>query len=165
MKTAVFKCAAMTEEDYQQTYQELATMLKDMQLGWVVKQVEILVRSEGATASLDNRPGITRADSPQALLTKSAPYTAQEQLLLLIDATERLVVDSTEIEGDLVQFLESEEQRLQQPVTIEFASDDFKADKSKTPFRREGITERCQAAAALRQLLQKLRQEATVGVD
>jgi hypothetical protein len=59
----------MTELECQQVYQELIILLQDLQLGWVVERIGAKVQG------------------------------GREQLLLLIDAVERLVVDTIGIEG------------------------------------------------------------------
>jgi hypothetical protein len=82
----------------------------------------------------------------QAVLTKPKTYTEQEQLLLLIDAVERLVVGSIEIEGALVDFLVEETERLQSPITLSFESDNVLA---LTP-EDEGLEARRPAIAELR---------------
>jgi hypothetical protein len=89
----------MTEQDCQQVYQELAAMLQDLQLGWVVEQVESRVPLlEDKDLEHSGYSSVqTETTSSQAVLTKPATHTAQEQLLLLIAAAERIVVDTTEI--------------------------------------------------------------------
>jgi hypothetical protein len=149
----------MTEPECQQTYQELVAMLQDLQLGWVVEKTEAQVQQGkmADTEALD----VPAQTASQAVLTKPETYTEQEQLLLLIDAVERLVVGSIEIEGALVDFLVEETERLQSPITLSFESDSVPA---LTP-EDEGLEARRPAIAELRQILQALRQEATSGVE
>jgi hypothetical protein len=115
----------MTEPECQQTYQELVAMLQDLQLGWVVEKVEEQTQwgKMADTKSVD----VPAQTASQAVLTKPETYTEQEQLLLLIDAVERLVVGSIEIEGALVDFLVEETERLQSPITLSFESDSVPA--------------------------------------
>jgi hypothetical protein len=149
----------MTEPECQQTYQELVAMLQDLQLGWVVEKVEEQIpRGKMADPESMDVPAQTTS---QAVLTKPETYTEQEQLLLLIDAVERLVVGSIEIEGALVDFLVEETERLQSPITLSFESDSVPA---LTP-EDEGLEARRPAIAELRQILQALRQEAISGVE
>jgi hypothetical protein len=154
----------MTEQECQQVYQELATLLQDLNLGGVVEQVEARVQAGKLEdrESLADRALQTEIGSAQAVLTKPATYTAQERLLLLIDTVERIVVDTTEIKGALVEFLTEESTRLQAPVTLS-----FEADRSPllTESDAQGLEERRQAIGELRQLLQTLRQEAFPVVD
>jgi hypothetical protein len=149
----------MTEPECQQTYQELVAMLQDLQLGWVVEKTEAQVQQGkmADTEALD----VPAQTASQAVLTKPETYTEQEQLLLLIDAVERLVVGSIEIEGALVDFLVEETERLQSPITLSFESDSVPA---LTP-EDEGLEARRPAIAELRQILQALRQEAISGVE
>jgi hypothetical protein len=148
----------MTDLECQQTYQELVTLLQDLQLGWVVDKVEAQIqRGKMAEEPLD----VPAQAASQAVLTKPETYTEQEQLLLLIDAVERLVVGSIAIEGALVDFLVEETERLQSPITLSFESDSVPA---LTP-EDEGLEARRPAIAELRQILQALRQEAISGVD
>jgi hypothetical protein len=149
----------MTEPECLQVYQELVTMLQDFQLGWVVERVEAQVEDE-KLIDVESLNTPVQGTS-QAVLTKPEIYTAQEQLLLLINAVERLVIGSMETEGALVDFLAEETTRLQSPVTLEFESDDVPA---LTP-DDEGLEERRPAIAELKHLLQVLRQEAFSGVD
>jgi hypothetical protein len=152
----------MTKQDCQRVYQELAQMLRETQLGWIVEQVETLVNT-GKTFDVDllSPQVVSGSISPHAVLSKPETYTAQEQLLLLIDTAERLVVDTANVEGALVDFLSEEEQRLNAPVTLEFASEDASVIDQ---LMVNQLTDRRVAAAELRQLLQALRQEVVTGV-
>jgi hypothetical protein len=154
----------MTEQDCQQVYQELAAMLQDLQLGWVVEQVES--RSPLLEDSDPEHLGYSSVQvettSSQAVLTKPTTHTAQEQLLLLIDAAERIIVDTAEIKGELINFLSEQEERLNTAVTMGFASDDNNFVMQPV---EEEPTDRRQVVAELRQLLQALRQEATSGAQ
>jgi hypothetical protein len=149
----------MTEPECQQTYQELVAMLQDLQLGWVVEKVEEQIQ-RGKMA--DTEPmDVPAQTTSQAVLTKPETYTEQEQLLLLINAVERLVVGSIEIEGALVDFLVEETERLQSPITLSFESDSVPA---LTP-EGEGLEARRPAVAELKRILQVLRQEALSGAE
>jgi hypothetical protein len=154
----------MTEQDCQQAYQELASMLQDLQLGWVVEQVEsrVPLLEDIDPEHSGYSSGQAATTSSQAVLAKPVTHTAQEQLLLLIDAAERIVVDTTEIKGELINFLSEQEERLNSDVTMSFASDD--GNSLMQPVVEEP-TERCQVVAELRQLLQALRHEATAGAQ
>jgi hypothetical protein len=154
----------MTEQDCQQVYQELAAMLQDLQLGWVVEQVESRVPLPEDMDSEHSGYSSVQAEmtSSQAVLTKPVTHTAQEKLLLLIAAAERIVIDTTEIKGELINFLSKQEERLNTAVTMGFASDD---NNFTTQPVVEEPTDRRQVVAELRQLLQALRQEATSGAQ
>jgi hypothetical protein len=90
-------------------------MLQDFQLGWVVQKVESQIQ-QGKIANMESLDASVKY-SAQAVLTDSETHTGQEQLLPLIDAVERLVVEAIEIEGALVDFLVEETERLQSPIT------------------------------------------------
>jgi hypothetical protein len=152
----------MTEQNCQQVYQELAAMLQDLQLGWVVEQVESRVPLPEEMDSEHSGYSSVQAEmtSSQAVLTKPTTHTAQEQLLL--SAAERIVVDTTEIKGELINFLSEQEERPNTPVTIGFASDD---NNFATQPVVEDPTDRRQVVAELHQLLQALRQETTSGAQ
>ncbi|MGG6270892.1 hypothetical protein ACQ4M3_41460 [Leptolyngbya sp. AN03gr2] len=151
----------MTGSECQQVYQELVTLLQDLQFGWVVEQVEAQLQ---ATTLVEmetwEQPAQVESNTPQAVLVKPITGGVQERLLLLVDAVERMIVDSIEIEGALVDFLAEETHRLHAPVSIEFESDPLALLASTD----QGLEERRPAIAELRQLLQELRQEALAGV-
>jgi hypothetical protein len=143
----------MSEQNFQQIYQELVLLLKDHNLDWVVDQA----------ASIDDHPpenqvAIAPARST-ALLTKPAIQPAQAQLLHLIEAAERVIIDTTEMEGELVNFLDETGNHLKTHLTLGFASEDSSIETLSLP------PDRYQAIAELRQLLKTLRQEIMSGVD
>jgi hypothetical protein len=149
----------VTEQDCLETYQELATMLQDLQLGWLVEQVEAsMVQDLSGQAEESSLRSTTT--TTQALLTKPLTNTAQARLLNLIEATERIVVGTTEIEGALVDFLAEQGERFHHPMSLSFADDEGAASPpiEVSPDRRQAATE-------LRQFLQVLRQEVLAGVD
>jgi hypothetical protein len=149
----------MTDPDCVETYQELAAMLQNFQLGWVVEQVEASL-SQDFSGHTEESPLPVATNSPQAVLTKPMTNTAQARLLKLIEATERIVVGTTEIEGALVDFLAEPGEGLDRPMSLRFADDEGTVSPpiAVSPDRDE-------AASELRQLLQVLRQEVLAGVD
>jgi hypothetical protein len=149
----------VTEQDCLDTYQEFITMLQDLQLSWLVEQVEISMVQDLSGYSEEPLLPAT-APSTQAVLIKPVTGTAQARLLKLIEATERIVVETTEIEGLLVDFLAEQGERLHSPMSLRFAED----DGSVSP-PIEVSSDRRQAATELRQFLQVLRQEVLAGVD
>jgi hypothetical protein len=151
----------MTEQDCQQTYQELVTMLQDLQLGWVIEQVELSVPSD-LSGYFDEAQRQAETASTQAVLTKPVTKMAQAQLLRLIEATERIVVDTTDMEGELVNFLTEQGERLHSPTKLGFIADE---ETASAPATIDVSPDRRQAATELRQFLQVLRQEVMAGVD
>jgi hypothetical protein len=150
----------MTEHDCQQTYQELVTMLQDLQLGWVIKQVELRVPSD-FSEYFDETQRQAETTSTQAVLTKPVTRMAQAQLLRLIETTERIVVDTTDMEGALVNFLAVQGERLHSPVKLGFVADE---ETASAPATIDVSPDRHQAATELRQFLQALRQAVMAGV-
>jgi hypothetical protein len=148
----------MTKPECQQIYQKLVTMLQDFQLGWVVEKVESQIR-QGEMADMQLLD-VSARNSAQAVLTDSETHTGQAQLLLLIDAVERLVVGAIEIERALVDFLIEETERLQSPVTLS-----FEAEAPALTSEDEGLAGRRLAIAESRQILQVLRQETISSID
>lgn len=116
----------MTEQDCQQVYQDLADLLQSLQLGWVVEQAKTSLHTIGVMGH--DQPAVIvdgpASSSTQAVLAKSVTHTAQNQLIRLIDAAQRVVVDTTEMEGALVDFLAEVGQHLPTPLTLGFASED-----------------------------------------
>jgi hypothetical protein len=151
----------MTEQDCQKTYQELVAMLQDLQLGWVIEQVELSVPND-LSSYFDYDQQQAETASTQAVLTKPVTKIAQAQLLQLIEATERIVVDTTDIEGELVNFLAAQGERLNSPISLGFVED---GDTVTVPVTIDISPDRHQAATELRQFLQELRQEVMAGVD
>jgi hypothetical protein len=149
----------MTEQDCQQTCQELVTMLQDLQLGWVTEQVKLSVPSD-LSGYFDETQRQAETASTQAVLTKPVAKMAQAQLLRLIEATERIVADTTDMEGELVSFLAVQGERLNSPINLGFV-----ANEDTMPTMIAVSPDRRQAATELRQLLQVLRQEVIAGVD
>jgi hypothetical protein len=70
----------MTDPDCVETYQELAAMLQNFQLGWVVEQVEASL-SQDFSGHTEESPLPVATNSPQAVLTKPMTNTAQARLL------------------------------------------------------------------------------------
>jgi hypothetical protein len=149
----------MPAQDFQQIYQELVLLLKEHNLDWVVDQAAGLGDVNQTAIGLTSTPSQATGSTAQALLTKPVVQPAQIQLLHLIDAVERVVIDTTDMEGALVDFLDETGSNLQTPLTLGFATDDTSVETVNVPIDRR------QAIAELRQFLKTLRQEVTSGVD
>lgn len=145
----------MTEQEYQQVYQELAAMLRDLQLGWIVEQVEAKFQAGGM--SEENLAVQPETNTAQAVLVKLEILTAQAQFICLIDAVERIVVGSIELEGALVDFLAEKSKQSQSPITLSFEAEGAPLLTSSD----SGLAERQSAITQLKELLQALRQEAS----
>jgi hypothetical protein len=147
----------MTEQSFQQIYRELVLLLSEHNLGWVVDQAASIDSQVAINDSSVSFP--TEISTTQALLTKPTIQTAQAKLVHLIDAAERIVIDTTDMEGALVNFLGETGDRLNAPLTLGFAGDDSDIEPLT------GSPDRYQAIAELRQFLKTLRQEVVSGVD
>ncbi len=84
------------------------------------------------------------------------------ELLRLIEATERIVVDTIDMEGELANFLIAQGERLHSPVKLGFVAD---ANTATVATTIDVSPDRRQAATELRQFLQALRQTVMAGVD
>jgi hypothetical protein len=125
----------------------------------VTEQVELSVPSD-LSGYFDEAQRQAETASTQAVLTKPVAKMAQAQLLRLIEATERIVLDTTDMEGELVSFLAVQGERLNSPINLGFVEND-----DTMPTMIAVSPDRRQAATELRQFLQVLRQEVIAGVD
>jgi hypothetical protein len=103
----------MTDAEIREVFEQLARMLRDRQMGWVVDQVRddiragvTTVRAEPIQDSSTARKLKVSADS----LT-SVQYSALQELELLIAAMRRAVIDAARMEQEVVQLLASEDNR------------------------------------------------------
>jgi hypothetical protein len=162
----------MTEEESIGAYTELSHILEQLQLSWIIHQVEELVRlgkpvpkrvktfkesSEEPLLSLLNESdyGLTRfKPGAAAELTEVVAYTPKERLLLLIDAIEQAVVNTSQMEAETFESFEKAVNHTI-PEDIVFISEDnnkqVTISRQKTRLRRESST-------GLRQLLKELRE-------
>jgi hypothetical protein len=145
----------MTGTDCQQVYQELVLMLNELSLGWVVDQA----RSQFSEIPIDRTVAIENFEgtSSQAVLTKPGTLTihetsAQRQLLELIDTIERLVLDTRDMEHELVDFLATVKSPTSATATVSFASEGGLIETV------EDSSDRRQAIVELRPLLNRLYQ-------
>ena len=144
----------MDERECAIVYKQLVEILNEFRLGWIAEQVEVAIRTGKS---------IEEESSKKELTTRTEAYTAQEQLLLLIDAAEHAVVDTTEIEGELNDFLKQERERLNTRLEMVFLSEQENVATLK--ISSDSLAERRKASAELRQLLNELRKEAVNRVD
>ena len=160
----------MTEADCQQMHQELSLMLNDLNLGWVVEQA----RSQLSQVPIDWDMAIEKFEgtSSQALLTKPNTLTryelsSQKKLLDLIDTIERLVLDTGEMENELVDFLTIVSYATSETATLGFTSEGGLVETVKDSISVPGgfTNDHRQAIAELRPLLNTLRQEVESSVD
>lgn len=112
----------MNNEDAIETYAELATILREFALDWIVEQVEDDIRSgkaaqKRATVSSDRREAVAedwklappssakisrRRPTRQEEFTALRDFSPTERLELLIDATDRAVQGAANLESQLL---------------------------------------------------------------
>ena len=137
----------MDEIEYAKLYQELAAILNEFNLGWVVQQVADTVEIGKVIEE--------RSLKRKTPLLKIEDYTAKEQLLLLIDAVEQATVNTSEMEDEIAYFLKVESETSPLGTKITFANSG--AETAKTiEFTSSVTAPRHKQAIALKHLLEKL---------
>ncbi|MEG3861807.1 hypothetical protein [Microcoleus sp. herbarium12] len=137
----------MDEIEYTKLYQELAAILDEFKLDWVVKQVAETVEI-GKTIE-------ERSLKRKTPLLKIQDYTAKEQLLLLIEAVEQATVNSSEMEDEIAYFLKVESESSPLGTKITFANSGTETAQT-IEFTSSVTAPRHKQAIALKQLLEKL---------
>lgn len=136
----------MDEKEYAATYQELAAMLKELNLGWIAEQVADTVRT---AKTIEERS--PRRKTP---LLKIEDYTPEEQLRLLTKAVEKAVIDTAEMEDEIAYFLRTEAESNQLTPQIIFADSDEVGKQIE--FTSDLIAPRNKQAIALKSLFSQL---------
>lgn len=137
----------MDEIEYAKLYQELAAILNEFNLGWVVQQVADTVEIGKVIEE--------RSLKRKTPLLKIEDYTAKEQLLLLINAVEQATVNTSEMEDEIAYFLKVESETSPLGTKITFANSG--AETAKTiEFTSSVTAPRHKQAIALKPLLEKL---------
>ena len=115
----------MNKNNFQKTFQELAEILDNLQLKWVVDQVSEQVRlgkavDKEVTAIEQVRfqealPGLPpdREHKYKVIFSATAEYTAQERLLLLVDAIKHAVVYTAYMTHEFTHFFDKDKRRFQ----------------------------------------------------
>lgn len=146
----------MNQEDCLAVYQELVEILNALKLGWVTEQVADVISAGKTTEEL-----VSGRKSPDLKLNY---YTPQEQLLLLINAIEKSVIHSGEIETEILDIFRHEAQNSDLKTELRFTSSvDGKGKWFK--YSMEAVNSRQQHGQELKKLLEKLRQEMETHVD
>ncbi|MFB2917085.1 MULTISPECIES: hypothetical protein [Aerosakkonema] len=140
----------MNEQECATAYQELASMLKELGMGWLVEKVELTIqRGENVAVSKNSQPYYR---------LENEPLKHREKLFLLIDAIERALVETTAMEVEISDFLISE--KLEPKI---ITSDGNYA--TIDDYRPEVVYAKKQKADALKALLEELRRDALAHVD
>jgi hypothetical protein len=144
----------MNEEDCSAVYNALIEMLNSMKLGWVTDQVADVISAGKTTEEI-----VSGRKSPDLKLNY---YSPQEQVLLLIYAIEKAVINTAEIESEIMDILSHEGKMSDLKPEVRFTSSVdgkgklFKYNIESVKTRKENIQE-------LKKLLEQLRQE--IGSD
>ncbi len=109
----------MNELDYQEAYDTLVEILNNNGLGWVASQVDEHIRigktiqKEIETLKEDRYPQLFSDDVYQSRFRKGArdtfpvveEYQPRERLELLVDAIEKVVLDTAQIESEVLDYV------------------------------------------------------------
>ncbi|MEC4813961.1 MAG: hypothetical protein SAK29_11910 [Scytonema sp. PMC 1069.18] len=140
----------MDEQECAVVYQELVEILNEFGLGWLALQIADIVQ-RGKTV-------VVYQNSQQNSYQETKPYTHQEQLFLLIDAIERVLVETAAMEAEISEFLV--EQNLEPKIIRSDGKQETVRDYSTSTVRS-----RKENADVLKELLEKLRRDALTHVD
>lgn len=158
----------MNDQECNQTYEALSDILKQYGLEWVTTQVtqQILLgktieqeietlkedREARMFASQDYSSRLKRG--PKATFPVPIEYKPSERLELLIDAVQRSVISTTDMEHHLVEFFESQSNNWQ---GIQFSGDEPGSEPK--PLDRVMVSSRVDGSRKLKELLEALRRE------
>lgn len=149
----------MNQLTFTNTYRELESILNDFELGWVAEQVAQTIR-EGKEIEDKESKGATRTEE----------YSDKEKLLLLIEALERAVVQTNEIQNAVTNFFDQKEGDFK-IRSIKFYREDDKTgneDVFKFDFfsdKEQAMQQKIQANKELKIYLNDLRTEVTNSAD
>lgn len=144
----------MNEQDCSAVYNALIEMLSSIKLGWVTEQVADVISAGKTIEEL-----VSGRKSPDLKLNY---YTPQEQLLLLINAIEKSVINTAEIETEIMDIFSHEAPNSDLKPELRFTSSvDGKGKLFK--YSVESVNSRQEQTQKLKILLEQLRQE--IGSD
>ncbi len=146
----------MNQEDCLAVYQALVEMLNPLKLGWVTEQVADVISAGKTTEEL-----VSGRKSPNLKLNY---YSPQEQLLLLINAIEKSVINTGEIETEILDIFRHEAQNCDLKPELRFTSS-VDGEGKLFKYSIESVNSRQQHRQELKELLEKLRQEIETHVD
>ena len=146
----------MNQEDCLAVYQALVEMLNPLKLGWVTEQVADVISAGKTTEEL-----VSGRKSPNLKLNY---YSPQEQLLLLINAIEKSVINTGEIETEILDIFRHEAQNCDLKPELRFTSS-VDGEGKLFKYSIESVNSRQQHRQELKKLLEKLRQEIETHVD
>lgn len=159
----------MNDQECTQVYNRLAGILEEKGLSWVTAQVaeqirigktiqkEIETLREGKESFLhrlvEDDPSRLRKGQ-KATFPITVEYQPSEQLELLIDAVKQTIVNTADMEHELIGFIEKDDKS---PKKIEFYSDDLNTEPKL--INRGTIGARLDSTKRLQSLLENLRKE------
>ncbi|MGL5081924.1 MAG: hypothetical protein ACRC8A_10605 [Microcoleaceae cyanobacterium] len=145
----VERVTVMKEQDCLVVYAELVETLKRLGLGWVAEQVvEVVSAGKVVEETVSGRK------TPDLKLTY---HTPSEQVLLLIQAIEKAVIDTLDIELSLAESLGQEDTGAIAPE-IHFTSS-LGGQENRFKFTQDAIEHRQKQLKSLRMSLNTLRLE------
>jgi len=146
----------MNEQDCLRVYEQLLDSLKGCNLGWVAEQI-----IEEVSAGKTIEETVSGRKSPDLKLSY---YSAKEQLLLLISALEKFVLNTIGIESEIQTVLAHEMNIYQLKPELCFTSP-FEKKGEFIKLTADPIKVRQSQAKKLQLLLNQLKQEVLQNVD
>ena len=160
---------AMTDKECLETYQRLVDILNQNRLAWVVAQVEEQIRLGKTTEkeidtlkegrgefelfTIEDYPSRLRK-GPKATFPVTVDYQPPERLALLLDAVERVIVNTVDMENHLIEYFGKE---VDNWIGVEFYSE----TPNSVPNRigKETVVSRLENGRQLKHLLDAMRKE------
>ncbi len=151
----------MNQLTFTDTYRELERILNYFEIGWVAEQVAQTIR-EGKK--------IEYKESKGATIIRTEEYSDKEKLLLLIEAIERAVVQTNEIQNAVTKFFNQKESDVK-IRSIKFYPEDEKSEFEDVfefhllSDQEQVMQQKNQANNELKIYLKDLRTEVTNSAD
>lgn len=144
----------MDNNEYKNLYDQLKKILSEYNLTWVVEQVNETIH-EGKIVNVEE--SLPRKSKTKTHRIKQENFSEKEKLFLLIDAFERIILDSSEIENELNEFLTEENRESILDPKLLFSEEDD--EDYQVIFYTDSVKLRQQIAMELKNLLDMLRKE------
>ncbi|WP_066425697.1 hypothetical protein [Anabaena sp. 4-3] len=145
----------MNTDEYENLYCQVEEIINYYELSWIIEQVNNSIR-EGKIVSIEEK--LAKKNREKTPRIKREDYTAKEKVLLLLDAFERAVLNTIELEKEVGKFLTEEIRDSQLEPQIKFYSEE-EENIHEFIFDTDRINLRQQEAGELQNLLNHLRQE------
>lgn len=148
----------MNDTEATRTFQALALKLKEAQLSWLIDQVNSELtfgKSTTKQVSVQDKPrtmqGRPRRQAEE--FVSASPFSAKEQLGILLDAIEQVLVGTAETQKEIIDLVGF----VVEGVAIEFHSETPEIESFR--YDRTDIAPRANSTQRLRVLLQELGEE------